>query len=153
LPGAFAQQLWREELMNYVRIGFASLAAFVAYMAVGGLIFATMPLLKQEFLKYPAVYRSHEGQMSHLPIGMVATLFSIVVLAILYAKIYRGGSGLAEGSSFGALIGLFIVGSFVFHNYANLNIGLRLTTISALAYFLEWCVVGIVIGLIYKPSR
>jgi hypothetical protein len=153
LPGAFSQQLWREELMNYVRIAFASLAAFVAYMAVGGLIFATMPILKQEFLKYPAVYRSHEGQMGHLPIGMAAMLFSIVVLAILYARSYRGGPGLAEGSRFGALIGLFVVGAFVFHNYANLNIGLRLTTISALAYFLEWCVAGIVIGLIYKPSR
>ena len=139
--------------MNYARIALASLAAFAAYLAVGGLIFTLMPFLKEEFSKYPAVYRSHEGQISHLPIGMAATLLSIVVLAILYARNYRGGSGLAEGSSFGALIGLFIVGSFVFHNYANLNIGLRLSTISALAYFLEWCVVGIVIGLIYKPGR
>ena len=138
--------------MHYLRMGLASVAAFAAYMAVGALVFATMPFLKQEFSKYPAVYRSHEGQISHLPIGMAATLLSIVVLTVLYAKTYKGGSPLAEGSIFGALIGLFVVGSFVLHNYANLNIGLRLTTISALAYFLEWCVVGIVIALIYKPA-
>jgi hypothetical protein len=138
--------------MNYLRLGVATVSAFVAYMATGGLMFVAMPFLKQEFLKYPAVYRSHEGQMSHLPVGMAAILFSILVLTVLYARLYRGGSGLAEGAAFGALIGLFAIGSFVLHNYANLNIGLKLTTISALAYFVEWCVVGIVIGLIYKPA-
>jgi hypothetical protein len=138
--------------MNYVRIGIASAGAFVAYMAVGALAFAALPSLKEEFSKYPAVYRSHEGQMSHFPIGMAAMLLSIVVLSILYAKLYRGGSGLAEGATFGALIGLFVVGAFVLHNYANLNIGARLTAFSAIAYFVEWCVVGIVIGLLYKPA-
>ena len=138
--------------MNYVRLSAATLAAFIAYMGVGGLMFVAIPSLKQEFLKYPAVYRSHEGQMSHLPIGMAGILLSILVLTVLYARLYRGGSGLAAGATFGALIGLFIIGSFVLHNYANLNIGWTLTTISALAYFVEWCVVGIVIGLIYKPA-
>jgi hypothetical protein len=83
---------------------------------------------------------------------MSAILLSILVLTVLYARLYRGGPGLAEGAAFGVLIGLFVIGSFVLHNYANLNVGLRLTTISALAYFVEWCVVGIVIGLIYKPA-
>jgi hypothetical protein len=139
--------------MNYVRIGLASVGAFVAYMAIGALTFVALPSLKKEFLKYPAVYRSHEGQMSHFPIAMVAMLLSIVVLTILYAKFDRDGSALADGASFGALIGLFVVGGFVLHNYANLNIGLRLTAFSAIAYFIEWCVVGIVIGLLYKPAR
>jgi hypothetical protein len=138
--------------MNYLRLGVATAGAFVAYMAAGGLMFASMPFLKQEFLKYPGVYRSHEGQMSHLPVGRAAILLSILVLTVLYARLYRGGSGLAEGVIFGALIGLFAIGAFVVHNYANLNIGWKLTTISALAYFVEWCVVGIVIGLIYKPA-
>jgi hypothetical protein len=121
-------------------------------MGVGTLFFGVLPSLRSEFAKYPAVYRPREGQMSHLPIGMAAVLLSMVVLAVLYAKIYRGGSGLAEGASFGALIGLFAVGSFVLHNHVNLNIGLRLTTLSAIAYFIEWSLVGIVIGLVYKPA-
>jgi hypothetical protein len=139
--------------MNYTRIALASLGAFVAYMALGGLIFGAIPSLKSEFLKYPAVYRSQEGQMSHLPTGMAAMLLSMVVLVVLYAKIYKGGSGVAEGAIFGALIGLFAIGSFVLHNYVNLNIGFKITATSAVAYLVEWTVVGIVIGLIYKPSH
>lgn len=138
--------------MNYLRVALAAVGAFVAYMAAGGLMFVAMPFLKTEFLKYPAVYRDHEGQMSHFPVGMAAILFSMVVLAVLYARSYRAGSGWVEGASFGALIGLFVIGAFVLHNYTNLNIGTRLTAISAVAYFVEWCIAGIVIGLIYRPA-
>ena len=138
--------------MNYLRVGLAAVGAFVAYMAAGGLMFVAMPFLKTEFLKYPGVYRDHEGQMSHFPVGMAAILFSMVVLAVLYARSYRAGSGWAEGAAFGALIGLFVIGAFVLHNYTNLNIGTRLTAISAVAYFVEWCIAGIVIGLIYRPA-
>jgi uncharacterized membrane protein len=65
--------------------------------------------------------------------------------------LYRGGSGIAEGARFGALIGVFSICSFVVHNYVNLNIGLKLTMEQAVAYFVEWVVAGIVIGLIYRP--
>ena len=41
--------------------------------------------------------------------------------------------------------------SFVVHNYVNLNIGLKLTLEQAVAYFVEWVVAGIAIGLIYRP--
>jgi hypothetical protein len=40
----------------------------------------------------------------------------------------------------------------VVHNYVNLNIGLKLTLQQAAAYFVEWLVVGTVIGLIYRPA-
>jgi hypothetical protein len=138
--------------MNYLRVGLASAGAFVAYMVIGAIAFAALPSLKKEFSKYPAVYRSHEGQMSHFPIGMAAMFFSMVVLTVLYAKLYPAGAGLAQGATFGALIGLFVVGAFVLHNYANLNIGFTLTGFSAIAYFVEWWVVGMVIGLLYKPA-
>jgi hypothetical protein len=81
---------------------------------------------------------------------MFAAIFS---LAVLYAAGYRGGSGLLEGARFGVLIGVFAIGAFVVHNYVNLNIGLTGTLQQAVAYFLEWLVVGIVIGLIYRPVR
>ncbi len=38
------------------------------------------------------------------------------------------------------------------HNYVSLNIGLKITVVSAMAYFVEWTVVGVVIGLVYKPA-
>jgi hypothetical protein len=33
----------------------------------------------------------------------------------------------------------------------NLNIGLRLTIGQAVAYFIQWTIVGLVMGLIYRP--
>jgi len=137
--------------VNFARIALASVAALVAYMALGGLLFAVIPSLKTEFGKYPAVYRSQQGQMSHMPTGMAAMLLSMVVLAVLYAKLYTPGSGLVQGAVFGVLIGLYAVGSFVLHNYVNLNIGLKITIQSAMVYLVEWTVVGTVIGLIYRP--
>lgn len=141
--------------MNLLRIIFAAVGAFAAYFVLGGLIFGLFPSLKDEFLKYPRVYRSHEGQMSHMPVGMAGMFLAILVLAILYASLYQGSSGLlsglANGACFGALVGLFTVGSYVMQQHVNLNIGLKLTLVSAVAYFAEWTVAGIVIGLIYRP--
>lgn len=137
--------------MNYARIALSSLGAMVAYFAIGFLTFGLLPMLRSQFQKYPAVYRSQEGIMKVIPLGMAAMLVGMVVLAVIYALLYRGGSGAAEGARFGALIGIFAVCAFVFHNYVNLNIGLDLTLAQAVAYFIEWLAVGIVIGLIYKP--
>jgi len=139
--------------MNYPRIALGAFCAFVAYMALGSLFFGAMKSLRNEFMKYPAVYRNQEGQMSHMPLGMVAMFLSMVVLAVLYAMLYKGGSAVAHGAVFGALIGLYAIGSFVLHNYVNLNIGLRLTVASAIAYFIEWVAVGIVIGLVHRPAQ
>jgi hypothetical protein len=138
--------------MNYIRIALAAVGGFVAYFVAGGLTFAVLPWLKTEFMKYPAVYRSQEGIKSVMPAGMAAMFVAILALAVIYALLYRGGSGLAEGARFGALIGIFAIGSFVVHNYVNLNIGLALTVQQAIAYFVEWVVVGIAIGLIYRPA-
>jgi uncharacterized membrane protein len=63
----------------------------------------------------------------------------------------HSGSGLTAGTHFGVLLGAFVVCAFVLHNYVNLNIGVKLALGQAVAYFLQWTIVGIVIGLIYKP--
>ena len=137
--------------MNTMGVLLAALGAFVAYFVVGGAMFVSMPWLKTEFMKYPAVYRQHEGQMKHMPAAMAATFVAIVVLAVLYAMIYHGGSRVAEGARFGALIGVFAIGTFTVHNYVNLNIGWKLTVEQSVAYFTQWVMVGIVIGVIYRP--
>jgi len=137
--------------MSYGRIALAAVGAFVAYFVIGGLSFGLVPSLRNEFLKYPAVYRSQEAIKSVMPGGMAAMFVAMVVLAVIYAMLYRGGSGLAEGARFGTLVGIFAICSFVIHNYVNLNIGLKLTLQQSVAYFIEWLFVGMVIGLIYRP--
>jgi hypothetical protein len=138
--------------VNYAHLALASLGATVAYFVFGFALFAALPGMKRAFKKYPNVYRSEDAMMKVMPYGMVAILISIVVVAVLYAKIYPAGGGLASGAYLGALIGIFSVCTFVIHNYVNLNIGLALTLYQAMAYFIQWLVVGAAIGLLYKPS-
>jgi hypothetical protein len=136
--------------MNYPRILLSAFAAFVVYFVIGGLWFA-IPAFRAEFSAYPAVYRSQESVKTVMPGGMAAMFLSMVVLAVLYAMVYKGGSGLAEGARFGALIGLFAICAFVIHNYVNLNIGLRLTALQSVTYMVAWVITGVVIGLVYRP--
>jgi hypothetical protein len=137
--------------MNYSRLMLAALGGTVASFAFGSLVFWLVPALINEAHKYPAVFRPKEKMMSVMPIGLVATFLAILVVAIMFAMVYHGGSGTMEGARFGVLIGIFVVCAFVLHNYVNLNIGLKLALAQAVAYFVQWTIVGMVIGLIYKP--
>ena len=136
--------------MNYTRLGLAALGGTVASFAFGFLVLWLVPALFEEGHKYPAVFRPKEEMMSVMPFGLAATFIAIVVVAIIFAMTYHVGSGAAAGARLGLLFGVFAVCN-VMHNYVNLNIGLRLALGQAAAYFLQWTVVGIVIGLIYKP--
>lgn len=136
--------------MNYSRLALAALGGTVASFAVGFLVLLLVPALFEEAHKYPAVFRPKEEMMSVMPIGIVATFISILVVAIIFATTHQGGSGTIPGVRLGVLIGVFAVCN-VLHNYVNLNIGLKLALGQAAAYFVQWTIVGIVIGLIYKP--
>jgi hypothetical protein len=137
--------------MNYSRVGLAALRGTVAYFVFGFLVLWLVPALISEAHKYPAVFRPKEKMMTVMPIALAATFMAILVVAIIFAMIHQDGSGTTEGARFGVLIGIFVVCAFVLHNYVNLNIGLKLALGQAVAYFVQWTIVGIVIGLIYKP--
>jgi hypothetical protein len=135
--------------MNPARIALAALGAMVVYFGLGSFFF-TRPTMRMEFSRYPAVYRSQQAIKTVMPFGMLGMLLSMAVLAVLFAMIHPARAGAAAGAQFGALIGVYAVGSFVLHNHVNLNIGARLTLYQAVAYFVEWTAVGIVIALIYR---
>ena len=137
--------------MNYSRLALAALGGTVASFAFGFLVIWLVPALIDEAHKYPAVFRPVEEMATVMPVGIVATFIAILVVAIIFAMIYRGGSGATEGLRLGVLIGVFAVCN-VLHNYMNLNIGPKLALGQAAAYFVQWTIVGIVIGLIYKPT-
>src|SRR5271163_3715148 len=96
--------------MNYLSLGLAALGGTVASFGVGFLLFWLLPGLIKEGHKYPAVFRPKEEMMKVMPVGLVATLLSILVAAIIFARINQGGSGAAEGARFGVLLGLFKIG-------------------------------------------
>lgn len=138
--------------MNYSRVALAALGATVAYFVVGGILFAALPSLQEEFMKYPAVFRTQDDMRRVMPVGMIALLVAISVVALLYAMAYPAGGRALDGARFGALIGVFAVCGFALHNHMLLNVGLRLTIGQAIAYFVQWLVVGVVISLIYAPA-
>jgi len=51
--------------------------------------------VRDEFRKYPAVYRTQDGIKAVMPVGMIAMFLSILVLAVIYAMTYRNGWGAA----------------------------------------------------------
>ena len=136
--------------MNYLRLGLAALGGLVASFAVGFLVILVAPALLDEAHKYPAVFRPQEEMMSVMPIGIVASFIAMLVVTIIFAMIDQRGSSATKGARLGVLFGIFAVCN-VLHNYMNFNIGLKLALGQAAAYFVQWTIVGIVIGLIYKP--
>jgi hypothetical protein len=61
-------------------------------------VFGLLPLLTDEFRKYPAVYRTQEAMQGVMAVGLAATLVAILVLAVLYAMACHGGSGIVIGA-------------------------------------------------------
>jgi hypothetical protein len=136
--------------MNYSRLALAALVGTVAFFVFGFLVLWLVPALFEEAHKYPAVFRPTDEMMTVMPFALVATFISSLVVAIILAMTQRGGSGIRKGARLGVLIGIFAVCN-VLHNYVNLNIGPKLALGQAAAYFVQWTIVGVVIGLIYKP--
>lgn len=136
--------------MNYSRIALAGLVATVVYFVLGFVLFALSPLA-DEYRQFPAVYRTPESMKGVAAVGMVGMLLSMLALAALYALTYHVGAPIAQGVRFGLLVGLFALGSFVLHNYVNLNISLRLTVGQGIAYLIQWVIAGVMIALIYRP--
>jgi len=134
--------------MNWTRIALSSVAALVAYFVYGGVV--TGIFLKKDYLPYAAVFRPADQIMKLFPFGIATTFFAIVVIAIVYARGINPDGGWVEGARFGALIGTFMMFAHVAHNYVNLNIGSKLALEMAVAELVQWTLVGIVIGLLYK---
>jgi hypothetical protein len=137
--------------MNYARLALAAVVATVVDACYGFGVYGM--LLAGEFGKYPAVYRANDAGQAYLPLMFGGLLVAIAVVTIMYAKGYEGGSGAAEGLRFGLMLGVFVFLAFGGVNYAVLNIGRRLALSAAIAGLVEWTLVGLAIGLVYKPSQ
>jgi hypothetical protein len=83
--------------MNLTRIALAALGGFVAYFVVGFAAFGLFPTLRNEFLKYPTIYRTQDAMKGVMPMGMAFMFLAIVALAVLYAMLGQNISGSAEG--------------------------------------------------------
>jgi hypothetical protein len=137
--------------MNYARIVVGAVAATLVFFIYGFLVHGM--LIAKDYIPYPeGVYRSGDAARGHMPFGLTGIFIAILVFATIYARGYQGGRGLAAGALMGLLFGVFIAGAFVAVNYGTINISGKLALELAASALVEWTIVGIVIGLLYRPS-
>ena len=135
--------------MNAKSLAIAAVAAWVVDSIYGFLVFGMA--LQSEFARYPGVFRSFNQVNSMLPLMFGATLVGTLVVAYIFAKGHEGGSGLQEGLRFGIVFATFGLFMISIPNYVVLNYGRRLALYSAVGAFIELMLMGVVLGLIYKP--
>ncbi len=133
--------------MNYPRLAFAVIAATIANVAYGFIVYGN--LLTSSFLAQAGIYRSAEAQMANMPLGAAALLLAITAAAMIFAaSAFRGVGG---GLWFGLLLGVFAIGTNVVVDYATINMTDDHAARLLIATLGEWLVVGAVIGAIYRP--
>lgn len=138
--------------MNYARIVLAAFAALVVFLIYGFLVHGM--LIAKDYIAYPAgVYRSSQETRDLMPVVLIGLYLAMMVVALVHASSCKGGRGVMEGARLGLLFGIFVVGAFVAPNYATLHISGKLALELAVSAPIEWTLVGIVIGLIYKPAH
>ena len=135
--------------MNYARIVIAALAATVVDGLYGFVVWGQV--LSGEFGKYPGIYRGGADQTTYLPLMFVGIVVGMFFASWIYAKGYEGRSGLIEGLRFGGLMGLFVGAYMAGVNYGIMRIGKRMALAYGIGWVGEWLLVGLVIGLVYKP--
>lgn len=136
--------------MNYGRIVVAAIVAWVVYFTYGFLVHGM--LIARDYIPYPeGVYRSGEAARSHMPIGLLGLLVAMAVFAMVYARGCERARSVGAGARLGLLFGVFMAGAFAAVNYGTINISGKLALELAGSALVEWTLVGIVVGWIYKP--
>jgi hypothetical protein len=136
--------------MNYGRLVLAAVVATVVDLCYGFAVYGMG--LANFYAVVPGVFRSADEAMAHVPAAVGGTLLGMLAATAIYAKGYEGRSGVGEGARFGILVAIFSAGYFNIAGSAVMKYGLKLAAISSVAGVGEWLIVGIVIGLLYKPA-
>lgn len=137
--------------MNFARVGLAAVAAWAVYLALGFLIYGVMLDDVWASLQQAGVARSSAMASPLMPIGYGAGFVGILAFAYSYAKGYEGGPGMQEGLRFGVLIGVMLVTLVIAWNYVNFPLPPMYLAWVSVATVIQFAVVGMTVGLIYRP--
>ena len=140
----------RVSTMNFARVGLAAVAGWLAYLALGFLIYGVMLDDVWAELAKTGVARSPATASPLMPIGLGAGFLGVLAFAYTYAKGYEGGPGLQEGLRFGVLVGLMLVAFVVVWNYVNFPLPPQYLAWASVATVIQFAALGMVVGLIYR---
>ena len=134
--------------MNYGRLVLAAIVATVVDAAYGFVVWGMV--LNGEFARYPEIYRP-AGDMSGFALMFVGILTAMLVASWIFAKGYEGGSSAIEGLKFGVALALLMGVYISSTHYGTMRIGMKMAATYAAGQFGEFLLVGLAIGLCYKP--
>ncbi len=137
--------------INYARIFLAALGGTFVYYIYGFIVFGV--LIKSAYRASEALYRPASEVTRYMLAGIVATYVGLLALGLLYVKCYTGGSGWTEGWRVGLLTAVLITCVGVVHNWVTMRMDGKLAALQAVATFLQWILVGMTIGLLYRPHH
>lgn len=135
--------------MNYPRLALAVVAALITFFAWGFLTEGW--LLRKDFAPSAALYRTSDVQMKNMPFGLASVLVALLAAVVLYAGWCGGTSGAIRGLQFGLIMGVFVACVHPISNLITMNMDTRLGLEIAASNATGWVLVGLVIGLVYKP--
>jgi hypothetical protein len=139
------------EKMNYGRLVAAAVAATIAFFIYGFVVHGWF--IAGDYRPYPeGVYRAGEDAGSHMLVGLAGIFVAILVFVTIFARASQGRAGVAEGARLGLLFGVFMAGAFAAVNFGTINISAKLALEIAGSELVEWTMVGVVVGLIYRPA-
>jgi hypothetical protein len=135
--------------MNYPRLALAAVAALIVFFAWGFLTEGW--LLRKDFAPSAALYRTSDLQMKYMPFGMASVLVALLAAVVLYAGWCGARYGAMRGLQFGLLMGVFVACIHPISNLITMNMDRKLGLEIAASNAIGWILVGLVIGLVYKP--
>jgi hypothetical protein len=135
--------------MNYGRLVIAAIVATVVDAVYGVVVWGMV--LNGEFGRYPEIYRP-AGDMSGFALMFAGILTAMLVVSWIYAKGYEGGSPLMEGLKFGVVLALLMAAYISSTHYGTMRIGKQMALTYAAGQFGEFLLVGLAIGLVYRPA-
>ena len=137
--------------MNWKRLILAILASFVT-MFVLDFVFHGI-LLKNLYQQSAALWRPMDQMMRLNWLMWLLYLVVSCVMTLIYSKGYElGKSGLGQGFRFGILFGLLMATSMSFGSYFMMPMPKRLALYWLVGGMIIYTIIGMVIGLIYKPE-
>jgi len=129
------------------RVAVAVAASVAVDLVYGFAVYGT--ILAPEIARYGGIFRNVREVNANLPWAIAGMTIAMTGACVLFAMLRRPGGVLRSGLVFGVVMGALNVGHVAIANYAVMKFARRFAAYMAVATFVEWIVIGFVIGLTF----
>ena len=137
--------------MNTKRLALASLAVFVVFFVVDGVV--NNLLLADLYKQTASVWRPESEIQGNMWLMWLGTLIIAPLFALIYTKGYEANKpGLGQGVRYGLIVGVLLFAPQCLAWYAVLPIPAALAVWWFAAGMVESVVAGAATGMIYRPA-